>query len=117
MPLAGANPICNLLDPNARTALRLQVATIVGWKKIVKESSTWNNVWELNGVRQDNPPPLYASDMNAIQEVEQVFIKDDMLPIWHANMVSVCGSVEASMDATAAQHAQAFVMTLAPANA
>jgi hypothetical protein len=110
------------VDRMSGDELRQRIAGLLGWRKIEKESSPWNNVWELNGKRTvgllNTAPPLYHSDLNAIYEAERTLLVTVELQeryISRLKQLSFCEWTKAdgwAVFATCRQRAEALVLTL-----
>jgi len=94
-------------------ALRARVAELCGWEKVEIESSTWNNVWDLKGVRQNHPPPLYHCDLNAMHEAETT-LAGQAFYHYYAMLAQACldERCQHMASAPARQRAEAFVLAM-----
>lgn len=96
---------------------RIAIAEACGWR-IKRRDITGFNVWEPDAKlpaqlcnNLENKIPNYLNDLNAMHEAERVLTSD--LRIDYLEEVSAfTGSYGASLYATAAQRAEAFLRTL-----
>lgn len=109
---------------------RIKVAELCGWERDTGNPPyTFGPRWYLNGNRYDdssyavtpNYLPDYLNDLNTMHEVETVMLLDPRCLEVHylCRLGEVCGKPRASQErelyhATAAQRAEAFVLTMEP---
>ncbi len=67
------------------------------------------------GKYEDDVPPDFCLDLNAINDAESKTYGDsELFTRWQANLILVCGSVTAALRATAEQRAEALALTMEP---